>query len=370
MNKLKEFETLYSALPEDSSKHIILGNGFSLSFLQNLGINDPKFSYPQIIQDIIEGSENGSYTFEGDIRKAQQIADTYNLETIIEHLCNLERFSSVYNFDNSNINKDIQTLKDCLPTIISKYHPELPSQYQTDTSIIKIDDNCYKSCGNFLKKFSTIFTLSYDLFLYWVINKGGLKNIFYDGFGNKGGTAPLIWRDTYSGDGSKKFYYLHGGLHYYRTYIEEEFIQSFETGYPVEKIKYDGQSSIIEQIKEMVADNKFPLVVVEGNGKEKRKKITANDVLANGFSALSEVSGSVFIFGANLLSDEDNHLIQAMAKSSVKNIYYGLHVNNDCYQDTCHKITTKISGMFPSTHQLNIEFFNTYTMNVWQNYLP
>ncbi len=369
MYVLKDFDTLYSTLPNDTSKHILLGNGFSLSFLQNLGITNPKFSYSQIIGDIIVGSKNGTYTFNGDFEKAQQIADTYNLETIIEELYNLEKFSPVYNFDNSKINQDIQTLKDCLPTIISKYHPELPSQFTTDTSTISIGDDCYTSCGNFLKKFSTIFTLSYDLFLYWVINKGGLQRTFYDGFGNKGRTAPLIWRDTYSGNGFKKFYYLHGGLHYYKTYIEEEFVQSFETGYPVEKIEYDGQRSIIEQIKEMVADNKFPLVVVEGNSDEKRKKIIANDVLANGFSALSGVSGSVFIFGANLLSDEDNHLIQAMAKSSVQNIYYGLYGDDDL-QNVCHQIKNKISGKFSSTNQPIIEFFDTSSMNVWQDYLP
>jgi hypothetical protein len=69
------------------------------------------------------------------------------------------------------------------------------------------------ACVKFLAQFDTIFTLNYDLLLYWVILANTTQ--FQDGFGlaedRKG------FRCTFKMDAYCNVFNLHGGLHLFKT---------------------------------------------------------------------------------------------------------------------------------------------------------
>jgi hypothetical protein len=72
-------------------------------------------------------------------------------------------------------------------------------------------------CIRFLRQFDTIFTLNYDLLLYWVIlEKPGL---FQDGFGL--GQKKSGFHGPFEENARCKIYNLHGGLHLFQTSTDE-----------------------------------------------------------------------------------------------------------------------------------------------------
>ena len=151
---LENFKCLYEA---NEPKHILLGNGFSLSLLKTLGLDKPAFSYKTIIDELVKKCDNSEY-FNGDFENALKIADTYNLETIIEELSNLIKFSPLYGIDKNVVERDVKFLKEKLPQIIGELHPDNPSYFYGEN----VKDELYESCANFLRVFKKY---AYEVFL-------------------------------------------------------------------------------------------------------------------------------------------------------------------------------------------------------------
>lgn len=74
--------------------------------------------------------------------------------------------------------------------------------------IPSIDDDAKMSAFHFISSYNCIFTLNYDLLLYWVISHNGFYP-FADGFG-RAYDGLLIFNHNF---GTKPFYFLHGALH-------------------------------------------------------------------------------------------------------------------------------------------------------------
>ena len=208
-----------------------------------------------------------------------------------------------------------------MPKIIGKHHPSSLENFYGD----KVPDEICNSGASFIKKFQNVFTLNYDLFLYWIINKMKMGKEFFDGFGTNEGKGDLIWRNTYWEEEHKKIHYLHGGLHYYKKRDMNRFADVVKYGLAIEKIQNNGASNIMDQIKDKIENNLLPFVVVEGNSDEKLKRIADTDILANSFKHLMKLRGSIFFFGADLKSDEDNHILEAIGQSEIVNVNYGLY---------------------------------------------
>jgi SAM-dependent methyltransferase len=164
LKKAQDYQT-----SKDSQPHLLLGNGFSIAWSPNI------FSYDNLLKQA--DSKMDFDNLSPAVRKAFDMLNTSDFEVIIKLL--KDAFQVLKLYDNMSlefletIKSDAELLKNILVETISKNHPENPSE---------ISDEQYQACQKFLSNFQSIYTVNYDLLLYWTIihNMNDIK--FKDGF--------------------------------------------------------------------------------------------------------------------------------------------------------------------------------------------
>ena len=88
--------------------------------------------------------------------------DTTDFEVVIRALKQAATLLAVYLKDNPSIGQafeaDAKGLRELLAQTIAASHPDRPAD---------IENARYAACKTFLKNFKSIYTLNYDLLLYW-----------------------------------------------------------------------------------------------------------------------------------------------------------------------------------------------------------
>jgi hypothetical protein len=169
-----------------------------------------------------------------------------------------------------------------------------------------LDQARYESTADFLANFKNVFTLNYDLLLYWTIMKGGLDRNFRDGFR---GYEVLHWANAHD----QNVYHLHGAMHI------------FQNGCQIEKVRSSDRMWLMNKIRERIDDGHAPMFICEGDSKQKLKQIENNPYLRHCFDRLGQLSGSLFIFGISNLSTKDEHIAHQIADSTVSSLFVGIH---------------------------------------------
>ena len=208
------------------------------------------------------------------------------------------------------LQSDADALKEHLVAIITNSHPEKSTSITASERV---------ACLDFLEPFNRIYSLNYDLLLYWVIldlvNSG--KN-YTDGFSNTEYSEDDAYV-VYANDSStpQNLYFLHGALHL------------FDAGDEFHKITYNNsQICLVDQIKQALADKKYPVFISEGTSKQKKQKIIHNAYLNHCYKSIKKIGGDLVIFGT-LLKKNDEHILNAILNSDVQNIYLGVSSNSD-----------------------------------------
>ena len=201
---------------------------------------------------------------------------------------------------------DADSLREILANVIASNHPERSND---------ISDDQFSSCRVFLNKFITTYTLNYDLLLYWTLMKDdvdGLNLKCDDGFRQPDGGPEdyVIW--DFSGSGSQNIFYMHGALHI------------FDAGAEVQKYTWSNTGiALIDQIREALEADRYPIYVSEGTSPSKLDRVMHSSYLIRGYRSLSQISGSLFIFGHSLQSS-DEHVLKCVEKSRVKNVFVSI----------------------------------------------
>jgi hypothetical protein len=191
-------------------------------------------------------------------------------------------------------------VREALITAVHKVHPGI----QFDIPKAQRD-----ACAAFLKNFQDIFTLNYDLLLYWVIVHAASKD-FRDGFGLGDEVAGFR---QFSVGGDCNTYYVHGALH---LFLDEEL--------GTQK-RVVTTSTIIDEIATTIRQRQqLPLFVVEGAAVQKIARIRSVPYLNHCFDALASISGSLFVFGHSA-SDNDTHVYDAICRSKIKKAFIFVH---------------------------------------------
>lgn len=311
-------------------KNLLLGNGFSRAY------DDAAFNY----KHLLEASK-----LPQKLKSLFVIFKTEDYERVIK---NLETLEQIFN-NKKNIVKELRWIEDLIKrdlvrTILNK-HPK--SQYE-------IEPERKATTLSFLSSFNNIFTVNYDLLLYWLIifNKKERGNYFgdmKDGFSGNS-NRDCIW--PYSLEVTPNIFYLHGGLHL------------FHDGRDTFKIKYDNENgvSLLKQIKAYINDNISPLVITEGNSNDKKFWIEQNNYLKYCYSKLSEMSGVLFIHGHSL-NETDQHIFDAINKNlKIKKIYISVHKDTENLDDK-KKLTKERLKMFYSLRRLC--YYDADSANLW-----
>ena len=143
----------------ESRRYLLLGNGFSISLF-------PKcFSYDSLFE---EARAAGCFEANPPLEGAFSALNTTDFELLMEALKASSKLGEVYGFNNKLMDEHSEVLKDILVEAIAGRHPSRPSD---------ISENQYENSRAFLAEFiglqrekkhqGKIFSLNYDLLLYW-----------------------------------------------------------------------------------------------------------------------------------------------------------------------------------------------------------
>lgn len=349
LDKLYTYEEVIQSLTQKKrQKHLLLGNGFSMSY--DSGI----FSY-NALSKFLENLDNDI------LQKLFQIIKTSNFELLMEQLDNVAQIAEVFGADKKvvyNIRKATETLKESLIEAIKELHPE---------HVFSVPEEKSKACADFLNSFlaeeGQIFTTNYDLLLYWVLLRNKIENSI-DGFGRDAEESDewlpederqyseLRWGKY---KGVQTVHYLHGAL------------QLFDSGVDIIKEEYTNEHYLLENIKERMEKKEYPIFVTAGNGFEKLSHIVHNKYLAYCYESLSSITGSLICYGFGF-GDYDEHIIAAINKASKKR-----KDHNDNWRPFLNSIYIGIYSEADLRHIKSIEkkfkvpvrVFDAKTVNVW-----
>ena len=318
---VKNFVDFCSAQGYGSS--LLLGNGFSRAYsdknfdlsnlTQQMASNNP------IVNNIFSYLKNGSWDIEETMRIVNQSID-------ILQCCyqlNPMEFVNVIN----ELRQFSQNLKN---EFIATIH---------DNHIRVIDDFLKISAFDFITTYHCIFTINYDLLLYWITSFDSWQT-FSDGFGRVD-NGPLIFSHNFGG---KPFYFLHGALHLFYNRATTIKLTTNDT-------------PILQQINSIISNNHYPLCITAGTANEKLEMIKSNYYLSHCFDTLRFSSHYNLIIFGTYLKDNDTHIRNAILQSGVKNIFFS--VSSDSKR-------TEILQHFGNKDK-NIFFYDYKSANVWNN---
>lgn len=301
-------------------KNLLLGNGFSSHLLNN------QFSYKKLKEEADFSPLNAK-----DINEIFSSHKTNDFEFVMKRLQEATSVFKAYNFNPDPLVEDKEKLKDLLVNGISRLHP--------DGYIVGgLSNHQVKSINKELKGFKHIFTLNYDLLLYWLI----MEDI--DGF--KDGFTNVVNGYQCLGEYDFNINYLHGGLHIFEGFLDDD--------YEIVKIKKGDQSSLSEQVKGFIAQGWYPVTVAEGDWEGKMKIINSNYYLKKCYRKLKRLKGDLYIFGCSF--QQDDHILKAISKSYLKDINIGIR---NLSEEKCgiiyHNIFSKVGNRLDG----KINFFDT-----------
>lgn len=286
---------------EKPNRHVLLGNGFSQAW------NHEIFNYKYLFERADFGVRDEA------IKSIFHKFETYDFESVMFNMLASADVLESYGGDQALIDlirRDTETLKESLIQVITDCHPNLPS---------RISDEEYELGRHFLHEFKQIFTLNYDLLMYWARNKSEIEPEAFrtdDGF-----RWPSAWT-PYREDVKQQIFFLHGALHLY------------DTGTTIKKHAYnnDAERGIIEQVRANLRVNKFPLFVSEPTYFKKAEKIKHNPYLDYCFRKLKQLTGDVFIYGHSF-DESDKHIFDELKESGADRFFISIFGDENSAQN-------------------------------------
>ena len=305
---------------------LILGNGFSI------GIYD-KFKYDSLWNEAKNEPACGE-TKEPLSKElcslAKELGTGTNFELLLRQLYTAKVVNEKLKLDAEHVIKcNYAKLRNALIDTIKEIHCDLNDvQCKLHQRIV------------FLKQFNTVFSLSYDLLIYWIINLNTeTQQLFGDGFLN--GVFDYDRWETFRERMNKPtlIYSPHGALHLVQDKNGE-----------VKKIQRTGSNSLLSQITNAWLDDQnkvHPLFVAEGTSNEKLRAIQSNAYLNTVYQQILPKSikddCNLVIFGW-AMKRLDQHLIKKIASSEPKNIAIGIHHLCD-KEDECRRISSQLGNL-------------------------
>ena len=337
---MMSFDQAIKNSEEYSNRHVLLGNGFSIACRPDI------FVYSRLF----DRADFSALT--PAARKTFEALDTQDFEYVIRALRDASRMVSLYNRVPKNLadrmRKDAEGLKSVLVTAIASNHPEMPSD---------ISEEEYAACLLFLSFFKNIYTLNYDLLLYWakMHTAAGEHRDSDDGFRRPDYNFEadyVTWEPHQAHD--QNMWFLHGALHI------------FDSGNEVRKFTWINTGiRLIEQIRDALRRDYFPLFVAEGTSREKQARIKHSDYLAKAFRSFSEIQGCLFVYGHSL-AENDEHFLQRIEKGKIKHLFVGLYGDQNTIEN--QRIIRRANLMVTrrgSRNSLQVSFYDSESAHVW-----
>lgn len=323
---------------EGRPPHVLLGNGFSRA------CRDDIFAYTALFDraDFRNLSPLARQSFD--------VLGTTDFEVVMRALKDAARLIDIYAPDSPELAKrlreDADGLKEVLVRAIADNHPAYPGEIPTER---------YAACRRFLARFGNIYTLNYDLLLYWAVMQGELLPVVKsdDGFRTPedGEGDYVTWEP---GRHQQNIHYLHGALHI------------FDAGTEVQKYTWRNTGvRLIDQIRAALDEGRYPIFVAEGDWTRKFERIRHSDFLSKAYRSFQEIGNCLFIYGHSM-APNDGHITRLIGRGKLKQLFVGLYGDENSDGNQLIKRTVEtLQGMRPPRRQLTADFFDAASAQVW-----
>jgi hypothetical protein len=337
---LLTFEEALKESAKYSTKHLLLGNGFSIACRPGI------FVYGKLF-------ERADFSKLSDSAKAAFGAlATQDFERVIKALRDAAALVKLYKGVPADVARTLESdangLREVLVQTIAASHPAWPGE---------IEEHEYAACKKFLSYFNVVYTFNYDLLLYWVQmhNEEGALPTSDDGFRKPEDDFEAGYVTWESGQSHEQnTWFLHGALHVFDTGVEIQKYTWINTGV-----------RLIDQIRNALSKNYFPLFVAEGSSKEKLARIRHSDYLAKAYRSFSEIKGALFIYGHSL-AENDDHYLKRIEKGKISHLYVGIY--GDPTSEANKSIMRRADQMINNRRKaapLAVSYYDAATAKVW-----
>lgn len=341
------------ALTEGGKRNLVVGNGFSIAARPSI------FTYGSLFkQSGIEDDERLSAVFEA--------LQTTDFEAAIRALELSSKLIPIYIDDYEDVRAamldDAAKLKDILIETVAANHPDGPFDFT---------DGEFKSCKKFLSNFigaqsgGKIFTLNYDLLLYWALmhtRPGEAKSSLRvnDGFGeddDNPGADYVVWHGETRAHAPSVFY-LHGALH---LFDDHGILQKFTWVRTGERLK--------DQARAEMDLGKYPLFVSEGSSAQKFDRIRHNAYLYQGLKTLfanANQRGHCFFIHGHSLDENDNHIFNLIGRGKCRQLAVSIHGGIDSAGGRQVVANVRrIESLRDSRYPVELIFYDSESAHIW-----
>jgi hypothetical protein len=307
---------------KEKPRSLLLGNGFSIDY----------FDYKNLLEK--SGLPEGS-----PIRNVFQNLETNDFEYVVRALEDAARIERSYGnlMHADQLEGDAENVRQALIHAIQETHPK-----NRDDLVFQYDDVI-----QFLRNFAQIFSLNYDLLLYWsILGKG-----FTDGFGLGQKMAGGTFLGPFKEEAYCTVFNPHGGLHLFQNDVGDTF-----------KALNDGVGVVATISEEIRGAKRLPLYVAEGSSKSKMKKINSVEYLRHAYKKIEESESVVFIYGHSA-NETDQHIYEAIFRSKTPHVYIGIHQADEQKLRAMRGQILRYAALVGS--QTPCTFYRSETANVW-----
>lgn len=325
---------------EESKKHVLLGNGFSIACKPDI------FTYGSLL----ERADFESVSPQA--REAFSVLQTRDFEVVMRSLRSAAALVQLYSRERTDLRdaltRDAGGLREVLVAAIARNHPGMPSE---------IADDKYTACRKFLSNFGSIYTVNYDLLLYWAIMHADEDHPVTlpsdDGFRTpEAGAQEYVTWEVENSD-TQDIFHLHGALYLFDAGAELKKYTWINTGV-----------RLIEQVRAALNANLFPLVVAEGETKDKVERISHSGYLHRGLRSFKKIGGALFLFGLSL-GLQDLHILKSIAKNSrLTSLYVSLYGNPESADN--RRIRAGAEALSVGRRRpLSVKFYQAESARAW-----
>ena len=337
MTTILTFEQASERTGDFPKCHALLGNGFSIACRHDI------FSYGALFDraDFANAGPLGRLTFDA--------LDTRDFEVVMRTLRDAARILQAYGTTHTELatefHRAVDALRRVLVATISAHHPDQPNELSAEK---------YHACRTFLSRFDTVYTLNYDLLLYWAIMQsevGPVVKVGDDGFRTPDdGPASYVSWEVENSDGQNVFY-LHGALHLFDAGAELQKYTWINTG-----------RRLTEQIRESLENSLYPLIVAEGRSEQKKGKIMHSNYLSRAYRSLPKATGTIFLHGHSL-ADNDEHILRLVRRGKSKQLFVSIFGDPD--SESNRAIISRAEGLAGNRNQRRVELYVAESAQVW-----
>ena len=337
----------WSEIKSEFTDALLVGNGGSIALNIRFSFKSlyDEASKREILNEKAEGVFQKFYQNTGDFERvlyrlwqANFINEKFNVSEVER-----EKIKDAYNLVKNAL---IQTVKAVHPD-----HSEFENLY---------------SIGNFLSKFSTVFSLNYDFIIYWAMmlyndkNKNAIKDGFISCIFDKEKIENL--REPYRPNPkATMLFYVHGNLALYQAGEDKK----------EKKIITSNGDSLIDTVTNLWNQGRGnPLFISEGTKEEKLESIRSSDYLSYVYHQELPFGGTSLVIYGWGMGKQDDHILEQIGRGSYRRLAISIYKGDrspEVINDEIKGYKERILSIVKNIKEGDIKFFDAQSKGCWNN---